>query len=242
MTTGAKAGIAVGAVFGVAIIALIGSTFLFLIRRRRQMQENEERKEELRARQAATIDAAHDGRRDENGRSNGVAEMQGLEKKPPQYATYNTANELAKQNPLVGTEEYRGVPTQQFHQTPPAAAPHEILYGSTAGVHQYSQMHGATQQHNPNSDAQSQRFQRSPPHPSHSELSGFNTPAQLNYHPQSAASELAAARMATNASPLAGSELEGGGLNHSVSVISSHGGGAELPAHGRTGYRGYELP
>ena len=66
---------------------------------------------------------------------------------------------------------------------------------------------------------------------------GFNSPQQ-------SATELTAARMATNISPLVGVELEGeGGLSHCVSVISSRGGArAELPA-GRTGYGyGYELP
>ena len=72
----------------------------------------------------ATVNAADDSGLDGDGVSSGIAEIHSSEKKftsqgSSQYAAYNPADEHpGKQNGQVGVEEYRGTPTQQYHQPP----------------------------------------------------------------------------------------------------------------------------
>jgi hypothetical protein len=241
LTTGAKAGIAVGAIFGVALLALIFSVILFILRRQRQDNENEKRKDELRARQAATINATNNGLRDRDGMSTGAAErytQASFKKDPalPQDAPYNPAADtsLVKQNTKV---DIHGIEQQAYYQYPP---PLGMAYNPNPAVPapQYQQPSPPlpttyNPNLNPNSQAQSQQYQHSPPQPSHSALSDYNNSVQShhNYPSPSPAQELASARLRTNVSPMNGSELEGGGLSQSLSVVSGYG-----PGHG------YELP
>jgi hypothetical protein len=175
-----------------------------------------ERNEGLRAKEAANLAAAHDGRR-------GMAEAPNNEQKhaPPQY--YN--NDAVKYPP-----QPEGTPYPPQSQVPYTVAPV-----------QHQQSHDLRYDPNviPSRNPSLQQHEVSP-QPSHSELSGYPgnpppPPMAQQYHqsPPSAASELAAARMRTNISPLNGNELDGNG--------AMRASGFELPGNERAGH-GFELP